>query len=253
MAFTPSVEISHPGTVAERMFGNRIYAPDCACSWWWSKGETMNNVPLKPKSQQQTLALPPKGRTEYMLEPFRVLFRKGRKGIAAVISDTEVPFDVTSLGAPVVVVGDQWVPAAYQIAELVGFTDAEWYELEKRTEMNVNHIHHIGGPVSSMLGRLLPPPYVMIDIDVAMIRDADVVALIEVKTGGYDKLDAFTTGMTYEVSKLMGVTALGLDLSGQLYVNKTGKRLVDTGIAVARNRWFRAPEEFMLDMQAKVE
>lgn len=247
MAFTPSVKTSHPGTVKERMFGDRIYAPDCDCTWWWSKGETMNNVPLKPKAQQAQLRLPPAGATSYVLEPFRVLFRKGKKGIVAVISDTPVPFDVTSLGAPVIVVGDQWVKAAYEVAESVGFTDAEWYELEKRTEMNVSHIDHIGGPVSSMLGRLLPPPYVMIDLDIAMLRDGEPIALIEVKTGGYDKLDAFTTGMTYEVSKLMGVTALGLDLQGNLYVNETGKRLIDTGIQVSRNRWFRAPEEFLID------
>lgn len=252
MAFTPSVETSHPGTVQERMFGSRIYAPDCDCSWWWSKGETMNNVPLKSKDQQQVLSLPKPGRTSYYLEPFRVLFRKGQKGIAAVIADTRVPFSLEGIDAPSVIVGDQWVKAAYQIADLVGFNDAEWYELEKRTEMNVSHIHHVGGPVSSMLGRLLPPPYVMIDIDVVMIRDGSPLALIEVKTGGYDKLDAFTTGMTYEVARMMGVTALGLDLAGNLYVNQTGKRLLDTGIAVSRNRWFRAPEEFMLDRQGLI-
>src|ERR1700761_5836928 len=160
MARTASATSSYLGSVSEREHNGKSFPPDCDCDWWWSKGETRDNVPYRDRVPMKTPE--PGKRWSYSAEPFRLVFKKNTRNILAVVTEEVVPFDITLLKAPVIrIIDGDYVGAAIQFTEMRGMA-GEINEVRKRVKHNYKHIEHVAAPVGSKFGRLLPPPYVMI-------------------------------------------------------------------------------------------
>jgi hypothetical protein len=240
MARTASADRSYLGSVKEREHNGKEFPPDCDCPWWWSKGETRDNVPYR---HRVPMSVPKAGRRfSYSAEPFRLVFKKNTRDILAIVLDEPVSFETSPLRAPVIeIVNGDWVKAATEFTEMRDIP-SEVRELRYRVEHNFQHIEHISAPVGSKFGRLLPPPYVMIDIDLAVYDTGDLAALVEVKGGTrYDDVTFDSTRMTYESAQRLGVRAFGIELHGGMYERmQTDLQYVED---VSSTRWYRSIED----------
>jgi hypothetical protein len=240
MARTASADRSYLGSVSEREHNGKSFSPDCDCPWWWSKGETRDNVPYR---NRVPMKVPQPGRRfSYSAEPFRLVFKKNTRDILAVVTDGDAPFDITGLNAPVItIVNGDWVKAAIEFTEMRGIS-SEVRELRSRVEHNFQHIEHVTAPDGSKFGRLLPPPYVMIDIDLAVYDAGQLAALVEVKGGTrYDDVTFDSTRMTFESARRLGVRAFGIELHGGMYERMSNDlRYIED---VSSTRWYRSIED----------
>ncbi len=246
MARTASAERSYLGSVKEREHNGKAFPPECDCPWWWSKGETRDNVPYRHRVPMKTPE--PGKRFSYQAEPFRLVFKKNTRNVLAVVIEGRrnmyLPYDVGLLKAPVIYIDDnQYAKAAREFIDMNNMP-AQCAELEHRIEHNKQHIDHIAAPYGSKFGRLLPPPYVMIDIDLAVYDRGNLAALLEVKGGTrYDDVTVASTSMTYESAALLGVRALGLELHGGLYERHSNR--LEYVEDVSATRWYRSVEDWL--------